>query len=206
VFAGSAVQANQTSLVTITQLDPIGVAFNLPQRNLTDALASLKDGGSKVTATLADGAGVFEGQLKFVDNAVDASSGTLKVKAVFDNRDGKLWPGAFVEISQTVTTLKDVVVIPQAAIIQGARGTVVYVMEAGKAAMKPVKVLYAQDNDAAVTGVKVGDPVILDGRQNLRPGTAVVERSRGPAAASSAARGNGAKGPQAPASTRSATL
>lgn len=201
VFPGSAVQANQTALVTITQLDPIGVAFNLPQRNLPDALASLKDGGATVTATLADSAGSFDGRLKFVDNAVDAGSGTLKVKAVFDNHEGKLWPGAFVEVSQTVTTLKDVVVIPQAAIIQAARGTIVYVMENGKAAMKPVKVLYAQDNDAAVTGVKVGDPVVLDGRQNLRPGTPVVERAREPAgAASGATRGSGGKSPSAAAS------
>lgn len=201
VFPGSAVQANQTALVTITQLDPIAVAFNLPQRNLPDALSSLKDGGAVVTATLADGAGTFNGHLKFVDNAVDAGSGTLKVKAVFDNHEGKLWPGAFVEVSQTVTTLKDVVVIPQAAVIQAARGTIVYVMENGKAAMKPVKVLYAQDNDAAVTGVKVGDAVVLDGRQNLRAGTPVVERAREPAgAASGVARGSNGKGPAGAAS------
>ena len=188
VFPGSAVQANLTSLVTITQLDPIAVSFNLPQRNLPDAMSSLKDGGAEVTATLADGAGTFKGHLKFVDNAVDAGSGTLKVKAVFENRDGKLWPGAFVEVSQTVSTLKDAVVIPQASIVQGARGTVVYVMDGGKANLKPVKVLYAQDNDAAVSGIKAGDLIVLDGRQNLRPGTPVVERARDAASAASGAR------------------
>jgi RND family efflux transporter MFP subunit len=178
VFAGSAVTANQTTLVTITQLNPIAVAFSLPQRNLADALSALKEGGAPVTATLADGAGTFQGRLKFVDNAVDASSGSVKVKAVFDNLDNKLWPGAFVEVSQTVSTLKDTVVVPQAAIIQGARGTIVYVMEDGKAVSKPVKLLFAQGNDAAVSGVKTGDAVVLDGRQNLRPGTLVVERAR----------------------------
>jgi RND family efflux transporter MFP subunit len=193
IFPGSAVQANQTSLVTITQLDPIAVSFNLPQRNLPDAMSSLKDGGAQVTATLADGAGKFTGHLKFVDNAVDAGSGTLKVKAVFENREGKLWPGAFVEVSQTVSVLKDAVVIPLASVIQGARGTIVYVVESGKAAMKPVKVLYAQDNDAAVSGIKAGDPVVLDGRQNLRPGSPVVERAREAATAAS-----GAKRPAAP--------
>lgn len=177
VFAGSAVQANQTTLVTITQLDPIAVAFSLPQRNLADALSALREGGAIVSATLADGAGSFQGRLKFVDNLVDAGSGTVKVKAVFDNPNGKLWPGAFVEVSQTVTTLKDALVVPQAAIIQGARGPIVYVMENGKASLRPVKVLYAQDDDAAVTGVKAGDLVVMDGRQNLRQGTPVIERA-----------------------------
>jgi RND family efflux transporter MFP subunit len=179
VFPGSTVQANISSLVTITQLDPIAVAFNLPQRSLVDALAALKDGGAPVTASLADGAGSFNGRLKFVDNAVDASSGTVKVKAVFDNHEGKLWPGAYVDVSQTVSTLKDAVVIPQAAIIQSARGIIVYVMAGGKALQKPVQLLYADGNDAAVTGVNVGEAVVLDGKQNLRPGSLLVERTKG---------------------------
>ena len=182
VFPGSTVQANLTALVTITQLDPIAVAFSLPQRNLGDALAALKDGGAPVSASLAGGGDTFSGRLKFVDNAVDASSGTVKVKAVFDNHEGKLWPGAFVEVSQTVSTLKDAVVVPQAAIIQSARGNIVYVMADGKAVLKPVEILYAQGNDAAVTGVNAGDAVVLDGKQNLRPGNPVVERSKGAAA------------------------
>lgn len=181
VFAGSAVQANLTTLVTITQLDPIAVAFSIPQRNLADALSALKDGGAQVTAALADGAGKFSGRLKFVDNAVDANSGSVKVKAVFDNHEAKLWPGAFVEVSQTVSTLKEAVVIPLACVIQSARGTIVYVMAEGKAVLKPVKVLYAQGDDAAVSGVNEGDAVVLNGKQNLRPGSPVVERAAGAA-------------------------
>ena len=184
VSAGSAVQANVTPLVTITQLDPIAVAFSIPQRNLGDALAALKDGGAQVTAALADNAGKFSGRLKFVDNAVDASSGSVKVRAEFANPDGKLWPGAFVEVSQTVSTIKDGVVIPQAAIIQSARGTIVYVVEQGKAVLKPVKLLYAQGDDAAVSGVSEGETIVLVGKQNLRPGSAVVERPAGEASAS----------------------
>jgi RND family efflux transporter MFP subunit len=183
VSAGSAVQANVTPLVTITQLDPIAVAFSIPQRNLGDALAALKDGGAQVTAALADNAGKFSGRLKFVDNAVDASSGSVKVRAEFANPDGKLWPGAFVEVSQTVSTIKDGVVIPQAAIIQSARGTIVYVVEQGKAVLKPVKLLYAQGDDAAVSGVSEGETIVLVGKQNLRPGSAVVERPAGEAGA-----------------------
>lgn len=176
VSAGSAVQANQTPLVTVTQLDPIAVAFNLPQRNLADALSALKGGGASVSATLADSTEAFGGRLQFVDNAVDPTSGTVKVKAVFANPQAKLWPGAFVAVSQTVRTLKDAIVIPQAAIVQGLRGSTVYVVENGKAAARPVQLLYAQGNDATVTGVKAEEAVIFDGRQNVRPGTPVIER------------------------------
>jgi len=197
VSAGSAVQANVTTLVTITQLDPMGVAFSLPQRNLGDALSALKGGGAPVTATLADNGGVFKGRLQFVDNMVDASSGSLKAKAVFDNKEGKLWPGGFVEVSQTVTVLEGALVVPQAALIQGARGTVLYTLEDGKAVSKPVQLVYTQGLDAAVTGVQVGDKVVVDGKQNVRPGVRLVERANDPKQATSAPR-LGASKPSAP--------
>lgn len=203
VSAGSVVQANVTTLVTITQLDPMGVAFSLPQRNLGDALAALKGQGAPVTATLSDNGGVFKGRLQFVDNLVDASSGALKAKAVFDNPDGKLWPGAFVEVSQTVSVLKDAVVVPQAALIQGARGTVVYTVEDGKAVSKPVQQVYAQGLDAAVTGIQAGDVVVLDGKQNLRPGARVVVRV--PSPPKSGASGQSANAASAPVPTPDAS-
>ncbi|OIQ74164.1 multidrug resistance protein MdtA precursor [mine drainage metagenome] len=181
VFAGSSVQANLSTLVTITQLDPVAVAFNLPQRDLSTSLTSLKGPAKEVTATLPDGGGSFTGQLQFVDNAVDLNSGTVKVKALFKNSDAKLWPGAFVTISMLTRTLKDVVVVPQATIIQGARGDLVYSVVDGKATVRPVKVLYAQGLDAAVTGVAPGEKVVLDGRQNLRPGAPVKEIANAPA-------------------------
>jgi RND family efflux transporter MFP subunit len=187
VYAGSSVQANATTLVSITQLNPISVAFSLPQRNLGDALAALKNGGAAVTATAPDGGASAAGRLQFVDNAVDATSGTVKVKAVFDNKDGKLWPGAFVNVAMTVRTLAGAVVVPQAAIIPAARGPLVYVVVDGKAQPRPVQVLYAQGEDAAVSGLKVGERVVLDGRQNLRPGATVVERPREGGAKSAAA-------------------
>jgi RND family efflux transporter MFP subunit len=189
VSTGSVVQANVTTLVTITQLDPISVGFSLPQRNLPNALAALKGGGAPVTATLGDGGGSFTGRLQFVDNAVDASSGSVKAKAEFANKEGKLWPGAFVEVSQTFNTLKGAVVVPQAAIIQGARGNIVYTVEEGKAVSKPIQLVYAQGTDAAVTGVNAGDSIVVDGKQNVRPGSRVVERAHDakPAASSPAA-------------------
>lgn len=187
VYPGSAVQANTTTLVTITQLDPIAVAFSLPQRHLADALAALPGGGAAVSATLPEGAGKLEGRLKFVDNLVDPASGTVKVKAVFDNAGDKLWPGAFVNIAMTARTLKDAVIVPQAAIIQSARGNIVYVVQDGKAQAKPVQLVHAEGDDAAVTGVQAGDKIVLDGRQNLRPGASVTERPREGAAAASGA-------------------
>jgi len=185
VFAGSAVLANQTTLVTVTQLDPIGVAFSVPQRDISSALDALKNGGAQVSATLADDGGSFKGRLQFLDNAVDASAGTVKAKAVFANPDSKLWPGAFVEVAQTVNTLKDVVVLPQPAVIQSIRGPIVYVIADGVATLRPVKLLHAEGGDAAITGVKPGEEVALDGRQNLRPKAAVVVRA--PASAASGA-------------------
>ena len=191
VYPGSVVQANQTTLVTITQLDPIGVAFSLPQRHLGDALTALKEGGSPVTATLPEGGVTVGGRLQFVDNAIDAASGTVKAKAQFDNKDGKLWPGAFVNVAMTVRVLKDAVVVPQAAIIQSQRGTLVYAVVDGKAVPRPVQLLYAQGDDAAVSGLKPGERIVLDGRQNLRPGVGVIDRGRAASGAASGASGAG---------------
>jgi RND family efflux transporter MFP subunit len=176
VFPGSVVQANLTAMVTVTQLDPINIGFSLPQRNLDAVLAGLKSGGVPVYAQLPESKGNLQGRLQFVDNAVDAATGTIKVKARFDNRDNKLWPGAFVKTNLVSQTLKDAVVIPTTAIIQSARGSIVYVADKGKAALRPVKVVAAQGEESAVTGVEPGDKVVVEGRQNLRPDMPVSER------------------------------
>jgi RND family efflux transporter MFP subunit len=196
---GSAVQANTTTMVTLTQLDPIDVAFSVPQRHLADMLDGLRSGGAPVAATVPDSAAsapVLQGRLSFVDNAVDAGSGTVKVKARFDNGSSRLWPGAFVRVALTVRTLAGAVVVPQAAIVQGQRGSLVFVVEDGKAVARPVQVQATQGEDAAVTGVRAGERVVLDGRQNLRPGVAVSERER--------ERGRGASSPGGGASAASA--
>jgi RND family efflux transporter MFP subunit len=198
VFPGSSVQPSGNSLVTITQLDPIAVTFSLPQRNLGDALATLRAGGGKVTAVLPESAGTVTGKLKFVDNAVDAASGTIRVKAEFANKDDRLWPGAFVTIRLAVQTLAGASVIPQAAVIQSPRGKIVYVVDASAKAMaRPVEIVYASGEEVAVTGIKPGERIVLDGRQNLRPGATVIDRpvgdgpgrSRRGGAASAAANG-----------------
>ena len=181
---GTAVQANVTPLVTLTQLDPINVTFSLPQRNLQALLAGLKAGGTTVSARLPEAKVTVSGRLQFVDNAVDSTTGTVKVKARFDNKTDVLWPGAFVNVSLKAETLKDAVVIPTSAIVQSARGAMVYINDNGKAAARPVQVLAQQDEDSAVTGLQPGDKVVTEGRQNLRPDAALSERvaAPGPAA------------------------
>ena len=194
VFAGTTVQPGGTALVTITQLDPIGVAFNVPQRNLNDALRTLRSGGGRVTAVLPDKRGSAVGRLLFVDNVVDPNSGTVRVKAQFDNREEMLWPGGFVTVRLAVNTLKDATVLPQATVIQGPRGSIVYVVDAqNKAQARPVEVVYGAGLDAVVSGVQPGERVVLDGRQNLRAGVSVAERAPSAAGgASGAGRGRGA--------------
>ena len=190
VSTGSAVEANKTVLVTITQISPIAVTFTLPQRNIADALAGLQKDGAPVTATLPDNGGVFQGKLQFVDSVVDTASGVVKAKAHFKNEDEKLWPGAFVEVQQVLREVKDAVVVPQVAVVYGARGATVYVVENGKAVVRPVKVLQPQGAEVSVSGLEAGETVVLEGKQNLRPGSAVVERAKdnkdGPQAAASA--------------------
>jgi RND family efflux transporter MFP subunit len=176
VFPGSYVQPGGAPLVTITQLDPIAVSFNLPQRNLDDALQGLRSGAAQVFAQLPDGGAARTGRLQFVDSAVDGASGTVRVKAVFDNADQKLWPGAFVTVRMGVRTLKDAIVVPQVAVIQGARGKSVYVVEDGnRAALRPVEVVHAAGDEVVVTGLAPGERVIVDGRQNVRAGSVIVE-------------------------------
>jgi|KBSMisStaDraftv2_1062788.scaffolds.fasta_scaffold116815_2 RND family efflux transporter MFP subunit len=214
VFAGSSVQPTGAVLVTITQLDPIAVGFNLPQRNLGDALQTLRGGGGKVSAVLPEGRGTLTGRLRFVDNAVDAGSGTVRVKAEFPNADEKLWPGAFVNVRLAVQTLKDAVVLPQAAIITAPRGRIVYVVDvSNKASPRPVEIVYPFGEEAVVSGVKSGERVVVDGRQNLRSGSTVVERApsegggrsrRGAGAASAASTPSGPATEAVPASAPAA--
>ena len=219
VFVGSSVSPTGAAMLNITQIDPVAVAFNLPQRNLPDALKALAAGPGEVTALLPDSpaagpgsataAGLRKGKLSFVDSTVDATSGTVKVKAVFANKDQALWPGAYVSVKMALQTLPGGIVVPQAVIVQGARGTAVFVAGPGDvAAIRPVKVVAAAGAEVVVTGLLAGERVVLDGRQNLRPGTLLIERTteparsaaaepgtRGPAGAASGAASDGARAP-----------
>lgn len=177
VYAGSYVTPAGTAMATITQLDPIAVSFPVPQRNVGDVLASLRAGGGRVVAQLPDGGGRVEGRLQFVDSAIDANSGTVQVKAQFANPQQLLWPGAYVDVKLAVRTLPGAILIPQAAIIQGAQARTAYVVGAdGKAALKTVELLASAGDTAVVSGVQAGERVVVDGKQNLRPGATVAER------------------------------
>ena len=151
-------------------------------------------------------AGARQGKLVFVDSAVDATSGTVKVKAQFANADQALWPGAYVTVKMALQTLPDAIVVPQAAIVQGARGTAVFAAGPGNVAViRPVKILASAGTEAVVSGLKPGERVVLDGRQNVRPGTPLIERAAEPGRGASGPRGGDAGAPaSAPASAAAA--
>ena len=220
VFPGSSVTPSGPAMLTLTQIDPVAVTFSLPQRNLPDALKALASGNGRVTAFVPDSlavavagagaasapvrpasapgsapAGARQGKLVFVDSAVDASSGTVKVKAQFANADQALWPGAYVTVKMALQTLPDAIVVPQAAIVQGARGTAVFAAGPGNlAVIRPVKVLASAGTEAVVSGLKPGERIVLDGRQNVRPGSPLIERAAEPGRGGSGARSGGASG------------
>ncbi|GGE83305.1 efflux RND transporter periplasmic adaptor subunit [Massilia psychrophila] len=170
VFPGSLVQP-ATALTSVTQLDPINVAFTLPEAALGKLLAAQKSGVVRVEASAGDAGQAVTGTLSFIDNAVDPVAGTIRVKARFDNRDSSLWPGQYVTTKVTVQTLPNAVVIPQTAIITNTRGTFVYVVDADLAARQvPVERLHGFGLNAAVSGLAGDEQVITEGKQNLRPG------------------------------------
>ena len=169
VYPGSLVQP-ATKLTSVTQLDPVNVAFTVPEASLSDLLAAQRAGAVAVEASTGAATPSVTGKLSFIDNAVDPQAGAIRVKAQFDNRDARLWPGQFATTRVTLQTLKNAVVIPQSAIITSARGTSVYVVDAGSAKMVPVKRLHVDGLDAAVEGLLGTEQVITEGKQNLRPG------------------------------------
>jgi multidrug efflux system membrane fusion protein len=185
VYPGSLVQL-ATSLTTITQLDPINVAFTLPEAHLADLLAAHQAGAVPVKVAAAGAGGQAEGKLSFIDNTVDPSAGVIRLKAQFGNRDNRLWPGQYVSASLTVRTLKDALVIPQNAIIGNSSGTFVYTVEADQSVKaRPVVRLHAFGANAAVSGLSGDEKVVVEGKQNLRPGASVRLADAPPASAGS---------------------
>ena len=173
VYPGSLVQM-ATSLTTITQLDPINVAFTLPESTLGSLLAAQKAGTVTVTSTLAGAGKDVDGVLSFIDNTVDPVAGVIRVKARFGNQDTQLWPGQYVSTRLTVQTLKGALVIPQNAIISNTSGIFVYTMEADRTVkMRAVTRLYGFGLNAAVAGLNGDEKVVVEGKQNLRPGARV---------------------------------
>lgn len=195
VYPGSLVEPS-TSLTTVTQLDPIDVAFTLPESSLGALLAAQKQGKVAVEASTGGEAKPVAGELVFVDNTVDPATGTIRVKAQFGNADGLLWPGQYVTTRVTVRTIRDAVVIPQNAIIINTQGSFVYVVgEDSQARQVKVARLHGFGEYAAVTGLAGNERVITEGKQNLRPGDKV--RLAGPPATGAAAPAAPKKGEKA---------
>lgn len=184
IYPGTLVQPTST-LVTITQLDPIAVSFPVPEANLQDLLAAARN-KTQVEAIVAGRKTPLVGSLNFVDNTVDPLIGTVRAKAVFDNADQGLWPGQFVVTRVTVRTLTDATVVPAAAVMTLADGTALYVVGADMtAARRKVQTLYTFGTQVVVSGVQPGERVVIEGKQNVRPGGKV--RIEAPAVASPAA-------------------
>jgi membrane fusion protein, multidrug efflux system len=178
VFAGTLVQPAMT-LVTITQMDPIAVNFPVPEGRLSDLLEAAKQ-KSPVLATVPGRTEPLKGFLSFVDNTVDPNVGTVRAKAQFVNKDNVLWPGQYVNTSVTVRTLKDATVVPLAAIITSPTGRIAYVVKDDVAQPRKVELQYATGDRAVVQGLQPGERIVLEGKQNLRPGSHVrVERAAG---------------------------
>ncbi|WP_083745331.1 efflux RND transporter periplasmic adaptor subunit [Variovorax sp. KK3] len=169
IYPGTLVQPTLT-LVTITQLDPIAVSFPVPEGRLQDLLAAARD-RTPVEALVPGRRTPVKGTLNFVDNTVDPLIGTVRAKAVFDNADQGLWPGQFVETRVTVRTLEGATVVPAAAIMMLSEGSTVYVVDAErKATRRKIQVLHNFGTQAAVRGVEPGEQLVIEGKQNVRPG------------------------------------
>ncbi|HEY5799802.1 MAG TPA: efflux RND transporter periplasmic adaptor subunit, partial [Burkholderiaceae bacterium] len=206
VYPGSLVQA-ATNLVTITQLDPIAVAFTMPESTLQSLLDAQRAGAVTVRAALSD-ARTVEGKLSFIDNAVDPQAGSIRVKATFPNRDTLLWPGQYVTTEVVVRTLKDATVIPLAAVIANTKGKMAYTVAPDQTAkVNPIVVLHTFGNHAAVTGIAPGEKVIVEGKQNLRPGGKIREAGGegGNGGGKGGGKGKGAKASEAQAAGKGGT-
>ena len=194
VYPGSLVQANATALplVNIAQLDPIGISFTVPETQLASLLSATRAGALDVEALPPPGsprgAVPIKGRVSAVDNLVDTSTGTIRVKAEFDNKAQALWPGQYLRVRVTLRTLAGVTVVPQAAIIMRGNDRSVYAVGPDNTAkLVPVQVRQAMGEQAVVEGLDATAQVVLEGKQNLRPGTPLRIQAGGPAAASAPA-------------------
>ncbi|MGE4165278.1 MAG: efflux RND transporter periplasmic adaptor subunit [Xanthobacteraceae bacterium] len=198
VDEGNIVRASDASgIVVITQIRPISVVFNVPQQNLDDVNAAFAKGALPADTMRSDNDAVIDrGSLAVVDNQVDQSTGTVRLKADFPNKDLQLWPGQFVNVRLLIDTLKQVVVVPTGAVQRGPRGTFVYVVkDDSTVAMRPVTVARQDELQAVIgQGLEPGERVVTTGFVNLTDGSkvAVSQPGGGPPAAGARPRRDGA--------------
>ncbi|PDT88965.1 efflux transporter periplasmic adaptor subunit [Bradyrhizobium sp. Y36] len=177
VDVGNIVNAStQTGIVTISQVEPIAVIFTAPEDQLPYISEGQKSGALKVIAFTTDGKKTLaEGKLAVINNQVDTSSGTIRLKAVFDNKEHTLWPGQSVSTRLLVRTLKDATVVPDDAVQHSTNGLYAYtVNQDNKAEVHKVKVSYAIDGHSVIEeGLSPGQQVITGGQFKVQPGSLV---------------------------------
>ena len=171
---GNLVRAGSDPLVSIVQMRPILVRFPVPAISLPAIRQRAGQELKAIAMPARDSASTVQGVLSFVDNQVDTSTGTVLLKARFQNRDGNLWPGEFVRITLVLGMQNDAVVVPSQAVMQGQQGTYVFVVNNdGTAATQPVTVERTLDSLSVVAGVPAGALVVTDGQLRLTPNAKV---------------------------------
>ena len=196
VDVGNIIHASDSSgIVVITQIKPISVTFSIPQQDIQTVNDAFAKGPLDADALRSDSNKVIEsGKLAVIDNQVDSTTGTVKLKADFPNENVQLWPGQFVNVRLLVNTLKGVTVIPTGAVQRGPDGTFVYVVGADdKATMRPITVQKQDESQTVVaSGLKPDEKVVTTGFARLTDGATVTVGSNNPTpAAAGAQQGNG---------------
>jgi membrane fusion protein, multidrug efflux system len=186
VDPGNIVHASdQNGIVTIVQLQPISVVFTAPEEEIQRINKALEAGTVPVKALSSDGLKTLSvGRLARVNNEVDQASGTIRLKAVFENKDDGLWPGLSVATRLLVETLKQVVVIPNDAVQRGPDGLYAFVVGPdSKVTVQPITVSYSGDSKSVVTkGLALGQEVVVAGQYRLQAGSLVQPTDRSPSA------------------------
>jgi multidrug efflux system membrane fusion protein len=181
IDAGNIIKANDTNpAVVIYQMAPIYVQFSVPEQHLPRIKEFMGQGLLRTEALpAAGGQAPGPGVLTFVDNAIDQTTGTIMLKATFENRDGVLWPGQFLNVRLILTTEKGAVTVPSQAVQTGQSGQYVYVVKEDKTVeMRPVKVNRIFGADSLIEeGLKPGESVVTDGQLRLVPGSRVEIKS-----------------------------
>ena len=169
--------ADAQGLFSVVQQNPISVEMALPQTHIPElhALAAIKHQQTVPALVFSqqNSAQLASGKLSVIDNKVSAGSGTIRVKAEFDNLEKQLWPGQTVVMALQSKLLSQVVTIPAKGLQQGPEGSFVWVVAGGKATPKPVSVIFTNDQLVVVEGIAVDTLVVVDGQSRLRPGVAV---------------------------------
>ncbi len=199
VKQGNLVTANSVELITIAQVQPMYVTFSVPAMHLPTIKRHMAEGKLPVVATPQDAdAQPASGELTFVDNAVDSSTDSIKLKATFQNQDRNLWPGQFARVRLRLAMIKGATVVPQQAVQTGQDGQFVFIVKSNSTAdLRPVTVAQRVNDDIVIEkGLKPGETVVTEGQLRLEQGTKVQKSdANGNTAGRAGGRGRGGQAP-----------